>query len=119
MIEIKVRTSACSIKSQCRICLRVFKGEGIDALLYEDNEMKGYVCGECMKGGSENFPSVLRTNAQMFRDLASELEEIAHEGVSFPTDEECERVKKELEKIDQELEAEELRWEKQDVPHEG
>ncbi len=99
--------------------LEFFEREGIDALLYEDNEMKGYVCEECMKGGSENFPSVLKSHAQRFRDWARQLDEIAHEGVSFPTDEECERVKKELEKIHQELCAENLAWEKQYVPRQG
>ncbi len=56
MIEIKLETSNVYIKAQCVLCLRVFEREGIDALLYEDNEMKGYVCEECMKAGSENFP---------------------------------------------------------------
>jgi hypothetical protein len=83
MLKIKLRVSNSFTKAQCVLCRQVFERGGIDALLYEDNEIIGNICELCMEEGSKNFSSLLRAHAQRVREWAGELEKMVHEGVAF------------------------------------
>jgi hypothetical protein len=106
MLRIKLRVSNFFMPTGCYLCGRGFTFNGIQNNLYEDDECIGDVCDICMKRGSEHFPCVLRAHAEHLRKSAEELEQMADEGIAFPTDEEIVCAIKEREEWDSDIDEE-------------
>lgn len=72
----------------------------LDAVLYKDNEIISDVCKKCVKSGSQNLPSIIKSHARKIRAWVRHLEELACEDIALPTAEDYESATKELVEID-------------------
>jgi hypothetical protein len=125
MLEIKIESNNLSADWTCCVCQKEFGLDVITAILYVDGERVEDVCPDCLEGGPEVIKKHFLERAAKLREKtktivqellleAQELEKLAANDISCPTQEEWDMSKLNIPKLDAVSGQEEQEW--QDSP---